>query len=290
MSNYTDDSKNPPISSCSGPPELCRGGNAVEFGQSIGPDPQKLNAAYDTQTFPNWSEEKGVLGPVVKPAIPFWTQDPNILLNSAYIFELFPAESMTYEQKLNAVSRAVILLTIIGFALSKSTRLLVISAITLFAIFIMYYYHQKDKTKREAFSNPAFAALDANGIEIPSDVFAEPTEQNPFENVLMTDYDFNPQKKPAGPVDKLSDKILEGAKRQVVDLHPDQPDIADKLFKSLGDQYVFEQSLLPFNSMASTTIPNDQKAFADFCYGSMISCKEGNMFACARNLSTHANN
>ena len=62
-----------------------------------------------------------------------------------------------------------------------------------------------------------------------------------------------------------------------------------KLFKDLGDQYIFEQSLRPFNSTSSTTIPNDQGAFADFCYGSMVSCKEGNMFACARNLARHTN-
>jgi hypothetical protein len=52
---------------------------------------------------------------------------------------------------------------------------------------------------------------------------------------------------------------------------------------------MFEQSLMPFNSNPNTTIPNDQQAFAEFCYGSMISCKEGNQFACARNLSRHTN-
>ena len=45
----------------------------------------------------------------------------------------------------------------------------------------------------------------------------------------------------------------------------------------------FEQSLRPFYSNPSTTIPNDQGSFADFCYGSMVSCKEGNPYACYRN-------
>ena len=48
------------------------------------------------------------------------------------------------------------------------------------------------------------------------------------------------------------------------------------------DQYVFEQSLRPFHSTASTTIPNDQQSFSEFCYGGMVSCKEGNAFACAK--------
>ena len=43
---------------------------------------------------------------MVKPKkIPFWVQDPNILFKQAYIFEFFPVETMTYEQKLNAVTR-----------------------------------------------------------------------------------------------------------------------------------------------------------------------------------------
>jgi hypothetical protein len=37
-----------------------------------------------------------------------------------------------------------------------------------------------------------------------------------------------------------------------------------------------------FYSTPNTTIPNDQKAFAEFCYGDMISCKEGNPIACAQ--------
>ena len=82
---------------------------------------------------------------------------------------------------------------------------------------------------------------------------------------------------------------LEQAKQLVREANPDQPDITDKLFKSLGDQFEFEQSLRPFYSNPSTTIPNDQQSFAEFCYGSMISCKEGNNFACARNTSHYTN-
>jgi hypothetical protein len=124
-------------------------------------------------------------------------------------------------------------------------------------------------------------------MPIRNDIFQEPDSGNPFSNVLMTDYDYNPNKKPAPPAfnENVNNKILKEAKQLVVDANPDQPDIADKLFKDLGEQLVFEQSLRQFNSNPNTTIPNDQGAFAEFCYGSMISCKEGNNFACARNLS-----
>ena len=244
--------------------------------------------------------------PLIKTSL-FWSKNPNVLFEKDHIFEFFPVESMTYEEKLNAISRTVIVLTIVIFIITRNMRILVISGITLFAIFIMYFYQEKEKRKmrekkenlekikdgfvREGYENVGLATLQKNGIAINPETFVHPNASNPFGNVLMTDYDYNPNKKPAPPSNNavVNNDILNQAKKLVIESNPDQPDIADKLFTDLGDKYVFEQSLRPFNSTASTTIPNDQTAFADFCYGSMVSCKEGNLFACARNLSRYIN-
>jgi hypothetical protein len=122
-------------------------------------------------------------------------------------------------------------------------------------------------------------------------VFREPDSTNPFGNVLVTDYLYDPQRKPAPPASNeiVNDNIIEQAKEFVRKSNPDQPDLTEKLFQDLGDQYVFEQSLRPFTSTPSTTIPNDQQSFTDFCYGSMTSCKEGNAFACAKNVARYNN-
>jgi hypothetical protein len=232
-----------------------------------------------------------------KRIIPFWSENPNILLDQRYIFEFFPIETMYYNQKLNAVSRIVILLTILGFMVSKNLHLLIIGLVTLGAIYIVHYYHviEKDKvnSKKEGFavqlSGQASDALDGTPILREERMFDTPDSTNPLSNVLLTDYDFNPNKRPAPPSfnKNINDQILVQAKQFVVDSNPDQPDIADKLFKDLGENLVFEQSMRQFNSNPGTTIPNDQGAFAEFCYGSMISCKEGNNFACARNKGNH---
>ena len=107
----------------------------------------------------------------------------------------------------------------------------------------------------------------------------------------MSDYDYNPDRKPAPPAfnKNVNEKILTQAKKFVSEANPDQPEISEKLFSDLGSNMQFEQSMRQFTSNPNTTIPNDQGAFADFCYGSMISCKEGNEFACARNLTRHTN-
>ena len=38
--------------------------------------------------------------------IQFWTNDPTVLFNKEYIFELWPTSEMCYEQKLNAIQQA----------------------------------------------------------------------------------------------------------------------------------------------------------------------------------------
>jgi|UniRef100_A0A6C0JQT3 hypothetical protein len=232
-----------------------------------------------------------------KRIVPFWIENPNILLDSRYILEFFPIDTMSYNQKMNAVTRTIIILTILGFVLTQHIRILLIGLLTVGIVYLMHYYHtvedDKVKMKRsEGFnSGPAHDYLVEKGIAIKNDIFQEPDASNPFSNVLITDYDYNPDKKPAPPSfnENVNAKILKEAKQFVIDANPDQPDIANKLFKDLGEEMVFEQSLRQFNSNPNTTIPNDQSAFAEFCYGSMISCKEGNNFACARNMARHTN-
>jgi hypothetical protein len=227
--------------------------------------------------------------PTIKPILPFWGEDPNILFQS---LDFFPVDSMTYNQNLNAISRLVILITIIGFILTRNFRLIIIGGITLAAIYILYCIQEKNNKprKQENFKDATTELLKHNPPSFQK-TFEEPSSTNPFSNVLIPDYEYNPDKKPAPPSFEMNtnETILKQAKQTVIDLNPGQPDIADKLFRDLGEQYIFEQSLRPFYSTASTTIPNDQTAFAEFCYGSMISCKEGNPFACARNLNRYTN-
>ena len=238
-----------------------------------------------------------------KEHIPFWSENPNVLLSPSHITELFPANDMSYEQKLNAITRTVLLLTFVFFFWQKNVRSLAFGVLSIFAIYLVHYYHDLDKKKTEkrkdpftglngqtSKDDPAIAVLGEELAQVsPLEVFDEPTAQNPFSNVLITDVNGNPTKKPAPPAynDQINKNILAAAKESVIQANPDQPEISDKLFKDLGEQLTFEQSMRQFYSNPATTTPDDQKAFAEFCYGSMISCAEGNKFACARNAAAN---
>jgi hypothetical protein len=226
----------------------------------------------------------------------FWGENPNVLLNLQYITELFPTEDMSFSRKLNAITRAVLVVALFVFLYTRSIQSVFVTGFTLFSIYLVFQYDQKENQKtqiqkRENFSDLVRDTLKEDETPIPSTIFQSPEPENPFSNVLLTDYDYNVNKKPAPPSfnRNVGLDVLSQAKQLVRNANPDQPDIADKLFMDLGEQFNFEQSMRPFYSTPNTTIPNDQQAFADFCYGSMVSCKEGNKFACARNLARYTN-
>lgn len=236
---------------------------------------------------------------------PFWGQDPNILFQPAHIWELFPTENMSYNRQLNAISRAVILLTLLSLLFSYHRgRLLVVGFLTLGVVYLLHQYHMNQKGMgwgagtgglQEGLEivrpSPALDYLNDAGLKTEPTVFQQPTAVNPFSNVMMSDYDYNPNKLPAPPTSNslVEDMIKDNAKKLIQQVNPGQPDIDQKLFQDITDQLGFEQSMRQFYSNPSTTIPNDQGAFAEFCYGSMVSCKEGNLFACARNTSHYTN-
>ena len=79
----------------------------------------------------------------------------------------------------------------------------------------------------------------------------------------------------------MKSAIVSESKHLIEKLNVSNPGILDKVFDGLYDELSFEQSLRPFYS-----VPNDQGAFATFCYGSKAgSCKSGNLFSCAQENS-----
>jgi len=217
----------------------------------------------------------------------FWTKTPNVLLTNWW--QVFPDSTMTTDEKLNAITRLIIFLVAITYLFTQRTRIIAVGILTLGAV-VVYYYVETKRTVEQFTQEMDARVRDYEANLLSADgatdsIFDEPRSGNPFSNVLVTDYQYNVHKKPAPPIDspEVRDKVLAAAKQTVLDLNPTQPDLADKLFKNMGDEWDFEQSMRQFVTQPGTTIPNDQEAFSQFCYGSMVSCKEGNAFACARN-------
>ena len=155
--------------------------------------------------------------------------------------------------------------------------------LTLGAIIILYQIKQQKESGKEGFTrNDVYDTLKVN--------FTEPTVSNPVMNVLLPEINENPNRNKAAPsfIPVVEADINNKTKQFVVENFND-PTIDERLFNDLGDNFAFDQSMRAWNPMPSTTIPNDQKSFADYCYGDMIACRDidNNEMACARNMPPH---
>ena len=217
--------------------------------------------------------------------IQFWSNDPTILFNKDYIFELWPTASMCYEQKLNAISRLIILLTILGYILTMSKRVLAVGALTLLVIFILYNMRKQKITKEmlenfEVQGNEVTGMFDnkpksfVNPVTLDAVLrteFKEGNKKNPFSNVLLTQINDDPERKAAPPSFnvEVDEDITKNVKRAVQMMNPGIKNTNKQLFGDLWQEFQLDQSNRAFFSTPNTRVTNDQGAYAQFLYNNL---------------------
>lgn len=211
----------------------------------------------------------------------FWINEPTVLFNKNEVTQIWFNPSMTFEKKMNAISRLVMLLTLIGFAITGEVKFLIIGLITLASIVCIYLVRQNqvEPYSKEGFDNP----ISFDSIVKPD--FSKPTKYNPMSNVLLTDIIDNPEKTPAPPSfnETVSSDIDDATKKAVQMLNPGIDNTTKQLY---GDDIIeninFDNSMRAFYSTPNSRVTNDQTAFAKYLYGDMPSCKTGDAFACVQ--------
>jgi len=61
----------------------------------------------------------------------FWINNPAILFKQNQIKQIWPKQSMSRNEKINAITRLVIILTILGYFVTNSLNFFITGAITL---------------------------------------------------------------------------------------------------------------------------------------------------------------
>jgi hypothetical protein len=214
--------------------------------------------------------------------IPFWTNDPTILLNKEYIFELYPDSSMSYEQKMNAITRIIILLTLLGYFITRNIRILIVGVLTLAAIAFMF----KPKLTKD---HEGFRTMPEDPIlkSVLKSEFKKGCKKNPFSNVLLTQIMDEPDRDPAPPAFNpvVDEDITKQVKKTVQLLNPGIKNTNKQLYGDLWQKFELDQSNRAFFSTANTRIENDQTAFSNFLYGNMPSSKESNSAAAMQRVA-----
>jgi hypothetical protein len=180
---------------------------------------------------------------------PFWVDDVFVLFRKDEL-QFWTKSDATMSENLNAITRTVLLLSLAGFIATFTYRFIWIGIIT--SLWIVSYQR--------------YATVES--FQSMKGRYTQPTEKNPLMNVLIPEIMHDPTRKEAEPyTEKTEEDIIESVK----DMLPDP-----RIYKGVNNEMALEYSMRSYNTTASTTIPNDQAAYSDFCYGNMISRKEGN--------------
>ena len=109
-------------------------------------------------------------------------------------------------------------------------------------------------------------------------------------NVLLPEIQENPDRLPAAPsYNKAVEEKINDSAKEIIKQNFNDQSVEEKLFSDLGDKFQFEQSMRQFYSTANTRVANNQKEFAQFCYGNMASCKDGDVEQCLKGNYRHIN-
>ena len=215
----------------------------------------------------------------------FWTQDPSVLIDKEQVFELWPTSFMSYNQKLNALTRIIIILSLLGYFVFGSLKSITTGFVVVFLIVMLKAGSMSNMT--ESFMNGALFNVEDeieenqenDAIKKKITEYKKPTTNNPLGNVLLTEIHDNPERKSAPPAfyDSITDEIGLKTKEMIKELNSENIDIEKKLFYDLGNNSEFDYSMRNFYSTANTEIPSDQEAFSNYLYGDMKSTKDGTL-------------
>ena len=156
-----------------------------------------------------------------------WTNNPAILFDKNYIFDYFPDSSMAFEEKINAVTRLVILITLLGYFMSFSLKVLFIGAVSIFSIFMYIQLRKPTRKGMGALFKEGMDGLTSSGDDSQDNTGTDGQRQSGSEDV--TSYE------------SLGIKgILSASSNQVVDA-----DNNDLINNSLNSSTTITNSSLP---------------------------------------------
>lgn len=176
-----------------------------------------------------------------------WYNNFSVLLDNPYQF--FPSNNLNQEEKINAIIRLAIYFSIIIIILGKNLKWLSVSV-----VLILFSFFLK-KTEK-------FQDVKKNKI-IDGFKCYPPTDDNPFMNFTLKDYYNDPLRPSNCPIDIVKKDIRKKFLKNIV------PDPMDLWGTNVTDR--------SFYTMPNTQIVNDQKGFAEWCYGNSNNCKSSGL-------------
>jgi hypothetical protein len=186
---------------------------------------------------------------------PFWYNNYDIIFSDQRYLEFFPTKQMNMTEKLNAITRFAIYVSIALSVLTHNYNYFVI----LIFVMAMTYFLYTNESAKEHFLPPTKNVKNCT----------MPEKDNPFMNInLITD----DKTKPEACISHNDVDVKNNIEGK----------FNDKLYRDVGDMYGKNNSQREYYTMPSTTIPNKQTSYAKWLYKQSSTCKEDGV-KCAPN-------
>jgi hypothetical protein len=200
----------------------------------------------------------------------FWLNDLTVLFNRNNLMEIIPFNNMNLNSKLNSVLRLSIFFSIIMSILKKDYRYLVI--ILIIGILTIIIHKNYKRLNIENNNDP----LDIINVDSNNNDDIQgcklPTKENPFMNTTFNDYKDGNLMKACNSYDNSVVRNMENEY------------FNNDLYRNTDDIFNKENSQREFYTMPVNSIINDQTKFAEWCYKTPPTCREGNTLQCVADL------
>lgn len=185
---------------------------------------------------------------------PLWYSNPSILYSSNRLVQFYPSPDMCLNEKMNAIVRFSFYFAFIMICLQQNINYI---AIPVGCMIISYIVHLGEKEEKDI--------IDKFYSE---EKCVKPTKDNPLMNYnIITD---NPKRPEAC---KSYEKKIE---EDITDKFYDN----NQMYMSVDEALNLKNQERQFYTMPVSKSMSDQKEFAEWCYGTPDTCKEGNNSAC----------
>ena len=154
----------------------------------------------------------------------------------------------------------MICISLFGFMILNNYLILLFGIVLILALVSLFFYINKS----------SYEGLE-NNVQIDA---TKMSNENPLYNVMPVDYQNNVNKEKMKTNYNISreESINNSAKNFILEQNKDNSEIGN-IFKSVTDNMEFDKSMRQFYTNPSTTIPNTQDDFLNYCYGDLPSEK-----------------
>lgn len=193
-----------------------------------------------------------------------WFQDIQNFITLKNYYNFFPSSEMTFVAQLNALQRFALYFCVVLYVIRQDANVFFFLAFMSIFTFLLYSIDTKNKINEKLLMDKLHLQKDSHTGEL----CYKPHKNNPFMNILISDYSEMPERPQAC---NINDPSIKKEVKKMFDTN---------LYRDTSDIFHKNASDRQWVTNAITTIPNDQGNFAKWLYQTGPSCKDGNGEAC----------